>query len=68
MGWITIVFLALLSSIKSEHQTCRLIGQTGYMEFSKEGDLAIAGVFSITNRRKLMDNNYEAQPYSYCKR
>uniref|UniRef100_A0A3B5BFK2 Extracellular calcium-sensing receptor-like n=1 Tax=Stegastes partitus TaxID=144197 RepID=A0A3B5BFK2_9TELE len=48
MGWITIVFFTLLARIKSENQTCKLIGQTGYMEFSKEGDLMIGGIFSMT--------------------
>uniref|UniRef100_A0A3B5BL14 Extracellular calcium-sensing receptor-like n=1 Tax=Stegastes partitus TaxID=144197 RepID=A0A3B5BL14_9TELE len=55
MGWITIVFFTLLARIKSENQTCKLIGQTGYMEFSKEGDLMIGGIFSMTSTRKLVD-------------
>ncbi|XP_033971284.1 LOW QUALITY PROTEIN: extracellular calcium-sensing receptor-like [Trematomus bernacchii] len=52
----------------SENQTCNLIGQTGFMEFSKEGDLIIGGVFSITSTRKLNDNGYQALPNSYCTR
>ncbi|XP_033952775.1 extracellular calcium-sensing receptor-like [Pseudochaenichthys georgianus] len=52
----------------SENQTCNLIGQTGFMEFSKEGDLIIGGVFSITSTRKLKDNGYQALPNSYCTR
>ena len=68
MGRITIILLALLARIKSENQTCRLIGQTGHLAFSKEGDIIIGGVFSITRKRKLIDNNYQAQPHSYCTR
>uniref|UniRef100_A0A3B5B5G5 Extracellular calcium-sensing receptor-like n=1 Tax=Stegastes partitus TaxID=144197 RepID=A0A3B5B5G5_9TELE len=68
MGWITIVFFTLLARIKSENQTCKLIGQTGYMEFSKEGDLMIGGIFSMTSTRKLVDTAYQELPYSYCTR
>ncbi|XP_033971283.1 extracellular calcium-sensing receptor-like [Trematomus bernacchii] len=39
-----------------------------FMEFSKEGDLIIGGVFSITSTRKLNDNGYQALPNSYCTR
>ncbi|XP_034083732.1 LOW QUALITY PROTEIN: extracellular calcium-sensing receptor-like [Gymnodraco acuticeps] len=38
------------------------------MEFSKEGDLIIGGVFSITSTRKLKDNGYQALPNAYCTR
>ncbi|XP_063763489.1 LOW QUALITY PROTEIN: extracellular calcium-sensing receptor-like [Eleginops maclovinus] len=38
------------------------------MEFSKEGDLIIGGVFSITSTRKLNDNDYQAIPNTYCQR
>lgn len=68
MGWITIILLTLLTRTKSEKQTCKLIGQTGFMEFSKEGDLIIGGVFSMTSTRKLEDNDYQALPYTYCKK
>lgn len=68
MGWISIILLTLLARIKSENQTCKVIGQTGFMEFSKEGDLIIGGVFSITSTRKLIDNGYQAVPHSYCKK
>ncbi|XP_033952777.1 extracellular calcium-sensing receptor-like [Pseudochaenichthys georgianus] len=50
----------------SENQTCNFIGQKGFMEFSKEGDLIIGGVFSITSTRKLKDNGYQALPNEYC--
>uniref|UniRef100_A0A8C5NDU2 Extracellular calcium-sensing receptor-like n=1 Tax=Gouania willdenowi TaxID=441366 RepID=A0A8C5NDU2_GOUWI len=55
MGWITLIFFTLLAQIRSENQSCTLIGQTGFMEFSKEGDLMIGGVFSISSTRKLND-------------
>ncbi|XP_070685477.1 extracellular calcium-sensing receptor-like [Pempheris klunzingeri] len=66
MGWITIILFSLLVTIKSENQTCKVIGQTGFMEFSKEGDLYIGGVFSITSTRKLIDKGYQALPHTYC--
>uniref|UniRef100_A0A3P8RSJ9 G-protein coupled receptors family 3 profile domain-containing protein n=1 Tax=Amphiprion percula TaxID=161767 RepID=A0A3P8RSJ9_AMPPE len=53
MGWITVIFFTLLTRTKSENQTCKVIGRTGFMEFSKEGDLMIGGVFSMTSTRKL---------------
>ncbi|KAM3875149.1 extracellular calcium-sensing receptor-like [Diretmus argenteus] len=56
----------LMGKTESENQTCKVIGQTGFMEFSKDGDLTIGGVFSITGTRKLEDNGYQAVPYSYC--
>ncbi|XP_067452001.1 extracellular calcium-sensing receptor-like [Thunnus thynnus] len=68
MGWITIILLTLLATTKSENQTCRVIGQTGFMEFSKEGDLIIGGVFSMTSTRTVVDNDYQAIPYAYCKK
>ncbi|XP_035799570.1 extracellular calcium-sensing receptor-like isoform X2 [Amphiprion ocellaris] len=66
MGWITVIFFTLLTRTKSENQTCKVIGRTGFMEFSKEGDLMIGGVFSMTSTRKLVDNGYQKFPYSYC--
>lgn len=68
MGWITIVLFTLLASTKSENQTCKMIGQTGFMEFSKEGDLIIGGIFSMSSTRTLIDNGYQAIPYSFCKK
>ncbi|KAM4627564.1 extracellular calcium-sensing receptor-like [Polymixia lowei] len=58
----------VLSGTDSENDTCRVIGQTGFLEFSKDGDLLIGGVFSISGTRKLEDNGYQAVPYSYCTR
>ena len=66
MGRIIIFFFALLARTKSEKQTCKLIGQTGFMEFSKEGDLMIGGVFSISGTDILVDNGYQTLPYKYC--
>lgn len=67
MGWIvTVVFFTVLAGIKSENETCKMIGQKGFKEFSKEGDLMIGGVFSISSTRKLVDNNYQELPYAYC--
>uniref|UniRef100_A0A672Z3Y7 G-protein coupled receptors family 3 profile domain-containing protein n=1 Tax=Sphaeramia orbicularis TaxID=375764 RepID=A0A672Z3Y7_9TELE len=68
MGWITVILLTLVAGTKSENETCRVIGQTGFMEFSKEGDLIIGGVFSISSTRKLVNNDYQALPYAYCKK
>nr|XP_019943635.1 PREDICTED: extracellular calcium-sensing receptor-like [Paralichthys olivaceus] len=68
MGWFTCIFFTLLAGIKSEKQTCKVIGQTGFKEFSKDGDLIIGGVFSLSSRRKLIDNGYQALPYAYCKK
>lgn len=68
MGWITVILsLTLLAGIESENQTCKLIGDTGFMEFSQEGDFIIGGVFSVTSTRRLVDNGYQTLPYSYCK-
>uniref|UniRef100_A0A3Q2WUB6 Extracellular calcium-sensing receptor-like n=1 Tax=Haplochromis burtoni TaxID=8153 RepID=A0A3Q2WUB6_HAPBU len=63
---ITLILFTLLARIKSDNHTCRLIGQTGFMEFSKEGDLIIGGLFSMSSTRTLIDNNYQALPYTYC--
>uniref|UniRef100_A0A672Z3Y6 G-protein coupled receptors family 3 profile domain-containing protein n=1 Tax=Sphaeramia orbicularis TaxID=375764 RepID=A0A672Z3Y6_9TELE len=64
MGWITVILLTLVAGTKSENETCRVIGQTGFMEFSKEGDLIIGGVFSISSTRKLVNNDYQALPFT----
>lgn len=66
MSMITLILFTLLARIKSDNNTCRLIGQTGFMEFSKEGDLIIEGLFSMSSTRTLIDNNYQALPYTYC--
>ena len=67
MGWITIMFFALLARTNAENQTCKVIGQTGFMEFSKEGDFIIGGVFSLSRTSILVDNGYQTLPYTYCK-
>lgn len=59
---------SLLMETMSESQTCTLRGQTGFMEFSKDGDLIIGGVFSLTSTRVLVDNGYQAVPHTYCNR
>lgn len=66
MSMITLILFTLLARIKSDNHTCILIGQTGFMEFSKEGDLIIGGLFSMSSTRTLIDNNYQALPYTYC--
>ena len=68
MAWITIILFALLARAKSEKQKCKVIGQTGFMEFSKEGDLIIGGVFSMSSTKILVDNGYQTLPYTYCKK
>lgn len=60
-------YCSLLIGAMSENQICTVRGQTGFMEFSKEGDLIIGGVFSLSSTRVLVDNNYQAIPYTYCK-
>lgn len=66
MGWITVILFTLLARTNSESQICKLIGQTGFKAFSKEGDLMMGGVFSMSSTRKLIDNDYQAIPYAYC--
>lgn len=66
MGLITIILFVLLTMVKSGSQTCKLIGETGFLEFSKDGDLVIGGVFSMSKRRILEDYGYTALPHSYC--
>lgn len=68
MGWIFVVLFTLLVRTKTENPTCKIIGQTGFKEFSKDGDLIIGGVFSITSTRKLIDNGYHALPQTYCEK
>mgnify|MGYP000150333823 CR=1 FL=1 len=68
MGWITCILFTLLGGIKSEKQKCNVIGQTGFKEFSKDGDLYIGGIFSLSTTRKLIDNGYQALPYTYCEK
>ncbi|XP_077579278.1 extracellular calcium-sensing receptor-like [Stigmatopora nigra] len=67
MGWFIVTFVSsLLAAAKSENQTCKPFGQTGFLEFSKEGDLLIGGVFSMASTRKLNDNGYKELPNFYC--
>ncbi|XP_049580876.1 extracellular calcium-sensing receptor-like [Syngnathus scovelli] len=66
MGWFTFIFVVLLATSKADDQTCKLIGQTGFLEFSKEGDLLIGGIFSLARTRILDTHDYEAVPHSYC--
>lgn len=61
-------YCSLLMGAMSDNQTCTVRGQTGFMAFSKEGDLIIGGVFSLTSTRVLVDNGYQAIPYTYCDR
>ncbi|KAM9359513.1 extracellular calcium-sensing receptor-like [Symphorus nematophorus] len=68
MVWITVILFTLLARTKSENQTCKLFGQTGFVEFSKEGDFIIGGVFSMSRGYTLMDNGYQALPYTHCKK
>lgn len=66
MGWITFILFTLLAGARSENQTCQMIGQTGFLEFSKGGDLIIGGVFSMTSTRSQPKHGYQAFPQSYC--
>ncbi|CAL8374017.1 unnamed protein product, partial [Gadus morhua 'NCC'] len=68
MGWISIILITLLVKSKSEEQACKLIGQTGYLEFSKDGDLIIGGIFSLNRSRVLDNNGYHAYPSPFCTR
>lgn len=71
MSWNTVVFFIyclLLMGAMLKTQACTVTGQTGFMEFSKEGDLILGGVFSMSSRRVLVDNDYMAIPSAYCTR
>uniref|UniRef100_A0A8C5CMD0 Receptor ligand binding region domain-containing protein n=1 Tax=Gadus morhua TaxID=8049 RepID=A0A8C5CMD0_GADMO len=68
MGLISIILFTLLIKSKSEEQACRLIGQTGYLEFSKDGDIIIGGIFSLNASRVTENNGYHAYPTSFCTR
>lgn len=62
------IYCSLLMGATSVNHTCTVREQTGFMEFSKEGNLIIGGVFSITSTPVLVDNDYQAIPYTYCTR
>ncbi|KAM3615379.1 uncharacterized protein V6R79_001236 [Siganus canaliculatus] len=68
MCWVMthLIFVLFLARTNSKNQTCKLIGQTGFVEFSKEGDIIIGGVFSISRKRTLIDNGYRKLPNTYC--
>ena len=68
MGWISIILITLLVKSKSEEQACKLIGQTGYLEFSKDGDLIIGGIFSLNSSRAIDNYGYHAYPALFCRR
>lgn len=65
---VLFIYCLLLMERRSKTQACTVTGQTGFMEFSKEGDLIIGGVFSMSSRRVLVDNDYMAIPSAYCTR
>lgn len=65
---VLFIYCLLLMETRSKTQACTVTGQTGFMEFSKEGDLIIGGVFSMSSRRVLVDNDYMAIPSAYCTR
>ena len=68
MVWLVVILFTLLAKTKSENQTCKVIGETGFMEFAKEGDFIIGAVFAMSGAVTLMDNGYQALPYTYCKK
>ena len=68
MGLISVILITLLVKGQSEEQACKLIGQTGYLEFSKDGDLIIGGIFSLNRSRVLDNNGYHAYPSPFCTR
>ena len=68
MGLISIILLTLLVKSDSEEQACKRIGQTGYLEFSKNGDLIVGGIFSLNSSRVIDNNGYRAYPSLYCRR
>ena len=66
MGWISIILFTLLVKGNSEEQTCKLIGQTGFLEFSKDGDLIIGGLFSLDSTQVTENYGYHAYPSVFC--
>ena len=66
MGLISIILITLLVKSKSEEQACKLIGQTGYLEFSKDGDLIIGGIFSLDSTQGTNNHGYHAYPSLFC--
>ena len=68
MGLISVILITLLVKGQSEEQACKLIGQTGYLEFSKDGDIIIGGIFSLNASRVTENNGYHAYPTSFCTR
>uniref|UniRef100_A0A8C5B6R1 G-protein coupled receptors family 3 profile domain-containing protein n=1 Tax=Gadus morhua TaxID=8049 RepID=A0A8C5B6R1_GADMO len=68
MGLISVILITLLVKGQSEEQACKLIGQTGYLEFSKDGDLIIGGIFSLNSSRAIDNYGYHAYPALFCRR
>ncbi|KAK7905207.1 hypothetical protein WMY93_017814 [Mugilogobius chulae] len=66
MGQVTICLLLLLVGTNCDNQTCSFIGRSGYLEFSQKGDFILAGVFSITSTRSLLNTDYTVMPQEIC--
>ena len=66
MGWISLILITLLAKGNSEEQACKLIGQTGFLEFSKDGDLILGGIFSLDSTQVTENYGYHAYPSIFC--
>ena len=66
MSWISTILITLLVKGKSEEQACKLLGRTGFLEFSKDGDLIIGGIFSLDSTQGTDNYGYHAYPSLFC--
>uniref|UniRef100_A0A8C5AAA2 G-protein coupled receptors family 3 profile domain-containing protein n=1 Tax=Gadus morhua TaxID=8049 RepID=A0A8C5AAA2_GADMO len=54
---IALTVVSLIGAVLSLSTACRMIGRTGFLEFSKDGDLIIGGIFSLDSTQGT--NNHE---------
>ena len=66
MRLLGVILLGLLAKTQSDSSACKLIGQTGYVEIAKDGDLLVGGIFTLESRRKQIDYGYKKPPIEYC--
>lgn len=62
MNVVILIIFAILKNLTAYSPVCKMIGSTGYIELSKDGDFIIGGLFSLDNSGRISTHNFSLPP------
>ena len=62
MTVIIFIIFVILKNLRAYSPACKMIGNIGYTELSKNGDFIIGGLFSLDNSGRTPEQDFSTPP------